>query len=101
MFGPYFSAAVIFFTNRFFAWPYPETEAGEVEFPADGEERCAMVVKNEKRMGRDRRTQESGPPNGWRERRKSVERRLLEVDEIPFSEWLAYRPVRAEAETQK
>lgn len=60
-----------------------------------------MVVKNEKRMGRDRRALESGPPNGWRERRKSVERRRLEVDEIPFSEWLAYRPVRAETETQK
>ncbi|MFZ2971460.1 MAG: hypothetical protein WA049_02375 [Ferribacterium limneticum] len=52
-------------------------------------------------MGRDRRALESGPPNGWRERRKSVERRRLEVDEIPFSEWLAYRPVRAETETQK
>lgn len=60
-----------------------------------------MAVKNEKRMGQDRRANEFGPPNGWRERRKSVERRLLEVHEIPFSEWLAYRPVCAEAESQK
>jgi len=60
-----------------------------------------MVVKNEKRMGEDRRAREFGPPDGWRERRKSVERRLLEVAEIPFSEWLAHRPVHAEAETQK
>ena len=60
-----------------------------------------MVVKNEKRMGDDRRAREFGPPDGWRERRKSVERRLVRVEEIPFSEWLACRPVRAETETQK
>lgn len=60
-----------------------------------------MVVKSEKRMGGDRRDCESGPPNGWRERRKSVERRRLKVDEIPFSEWLAYRPVRILSETEK
>lgn len=60
-----------------------------------------MVVKNEKRMGGDRRAAEYGPPNGWRERRKSVERRQPEVDEIPFSEWLAYRPARAETESPK
>lgn len=60
-----------------------------------------MVVKNEKRMGKDRRGLECGPPNGWRERRKSVERRLLEVGEIPFSEWLAHRPVHALSEPQK
>jgi hypothetical protein len=60
-----------------------------------------MVVKNERRLGKDRRGQEFGPPDGWRERRKSVEMRRLEVDEIPFSEWLAYRPVRAVSETQK
>ncbi|MFH1658774.1 MAG: hypothetical protein ABIG35_05615 [Pseudomonadota bacterium] len=52
-------------------------------------------------MGDDRRAREFGPPDGWRERRKSVERRLVRVEEIPFSEWLAYRPVRAETETQK
>jgi hypothetical protein len=60
-----------------------------------------MVVKNEKRVGNDRRGREFGPPDGWRERRKSVERRLLDVDEIPFSEWLAHRPVHAMAESQK
>ena len=60
-----------------------------------------MVVKNEKRLGSDRRAQEYGPPNGWRERRRSVERRRLEVDEIPFSEWLAYRPVHVLSELEK
>ena len=51
-----------------------------------------MVVQNEKRSGDDRRDCELGPPNGWRERRKSVERRVPEVQEIPFSEWLASLP---------
>jgi hypothetical protein len=60
-----------------------------------------MLVKNEKRVSEDRRTQEFGPPEGWRERRKSVERRFLEVNEIPFSEWLSYRPVRATSDAQK
>lgn len=60
-----------------------------------------MVVKNEKRKVPDRRVRDFGPPNGWRERRKSVERRSLEVDEIPFSVWLAYRPIKALSETQK
>lgn len=57
-----------------------------------------MVIKNERRTGDDRRSRELGPPNGWRERRKAVERRKPEVDEIPFSEWLAYRPVRETSE---
>jgi hypothetical protein len=30
-----------------------------------------------------------GPPEGWRERRRAVERRLPVVAEVPFSEWLA------------
>lgn len=37
----------------------------------------------------DRRDRDIGPPEGWRERRRSVERRLPEVREVPFSEWLA------------
>ncbi|PKO86725.1 MAG: hypothetical protein CVU18_13450 [Betaproteobacteria bacterium HGW-Betaproteobacteria-12] len=44
---------------------------------------------NNKRGGDDRRNLEKGPPNGWRERRRSVERRQPDVREIPFSEWLA------------
>lgn len=60
-----------------------------------------MVVKNEKRMVPDRRVGDFGPPDGWRERRKSVERRSLEVNEIPFSEWLAYLSVKALSETKQ
>lgn len=48
-----------------------------------------MRGKSDKREGTDRRTAELGPPNGWRERRRTVERRQPEVREIPFSEWLA------------
>lgn len=53
-----------------------------------------MSVKCEKRRGEDRRDNDVGPPDGWRERRKAVERRIPEVREIPFSEWLAYLPAR-------
>jgi hypothetical protein len=50
-----------------------------------------MVSGSKKqRSGDDRRTAELGPPAGWRERRKAVERRLPEVKEIPFSEWLGH-----------
>jgi hypothetical protein len=48
-----------------------------------------MRGKTDKREGNDRRRSELGPPNGWRERRRTVERRQPEVHEIPFSDWLA------------
>jgi hypothetical protein len=51
-----------------------------------------MKSINNRRRSVDRREQELGPPKGWSERRKSVERRLPEVVEIPFSEWLARFP---------
>ncbi|MDE1544820.1 hypothetical protein PTW32_05255 [Dechloromonas agitata] len=53
-----------------------------------------MHGKNDKRSGYDRRERELGPPEGWRDRRKTVERRVPEVREIPFSEWLAHMPAR-------
>lgn len=49
-----------------------------------------MIQDKKKRSGDDRRNQELGPPAGWRERRKAVERRLPEVQELPFSEWLIH-----------
>jgi hypothetical protein len=48
-----------------------------------------MNNSKEKRCREDRRDQEIGPPEGWRDRRRSVERRMPEVCEVPFSEWLA------------
>ena len=53
-----------------------------------------MHGNDEKRSGHDRRDRELGPPEGWRDRRKAVERRAPEVREIPFSEWLAHMPAR-------
>lgn len=44
---------------------------------------------NNKRLGDDRRGTDCGPPQGWRERRRSVERRHPEVQEISFSEWIS------------
>lgn len=40
----------------------------------------------------DRRSIELGPPDGWRERRRRVERRIPETAEIEVSEseWEAY-----------
>ncbi|HEX6736255.1 MAG TPA: hypothetical protein VF096_15710 [Azonexus sp.] len=48
-----------------------------------------MRGNSDKRGGDDRRGEDQGPPDGWRERRRSVERRYPDVHEIPFSEWLA------------
>ncbi|RIX43117.1 MAG: hypothetical protein D3M94_17895 [Rhodocyclales bacterium GT-UBC] len=49
-----------------------------------------MVNGRKKRIGADRRAIDAGPPSGWSERRRAVERRLPAVAEIPFSEWLAH-----------
>lgn len=51
-----------------------------------------MKTTHNRRQTQDRRERELGPPKGWSERRKSVERRLPEVVEIPFSDWLACFP---------
>jgi hypothetical protein len=42
-----------------------------------------------RRLPDDRRGPDSGPPAGWQERRRTVERRQAEVREILFAEWLA------------
>lgn len=44
---------------------------------------------NSRRLGNDRRDNDVGPPKGWRERRRSVERRYPDVQEISFAEWLS------------
>lgn len=47
-----------------------------------------MAPPNERRKQTDRRNDELGPPNGWKERRRNVERRKPEVSEITFREWV-------------
>jgi hypothetical protein len=59
-----------------------------------------MYTKKDKRAGNDRRLNEQGPPEGWRERRKSVERRYPEVHEIPFADWLFHLRERLGREFQ-
>lgn len=48
----------------------------------------------------DRRVEDVGPPEGWRDRRKRVERRIPETVEIEVSEaeWAAYFERRSEQE---
>lgn len=46
-------------------------------------------AKPDHRHGQDRRNVDQGPPNGWKERRRTVERRLPSVEEdlISDHEW--------------
>lgn len=51
------------------------------------------MAKNIKpRASQDRRQHEGEPPRGWKERRRSTERRLLQVEEheVSDSEWEMY-----------
>ena len=57
-----------------------------------------MRDTGENRKGLDRRARENGPPNGWSERRRTVERRRPEVREIAFSEWLFHLRRQSEKE---
>lgn len=47
-----------------------------------------MPSPNDRRTRMDRRTSEDGPPDGWKERRRNVERRRPLVTEITFREWV-------------
>ena len=48
-----------------------------------------MKKSTTRRATSERRDEDLGPPTGWLERRRTVERRQLEVREISFAEWLA------------
>jgi hypothetical protein len=48
----------------------------------------------ERRLAVDRRLAESGPPSGWRDRRREAERRIPEVLDAAFAEWVRLRVVR-------
>ncbi len=58
-----------------------------------------MKKANDKRRLGDRRDREDGPPLGWKERRRSVERRKPEVIEASLAEWEAALVSRAAAAT--
>jgi hypothetical protein len=45
-----------------------------------------MNSTKERRLADDRRQEEVGPPSGWRDRRRSTERRIPEISECDVSE---------------
>lgn len=45
-----------------------------------------MKPKDCRRKSDERRQQDAGPPTGWKERRRAVERRLPGVEEVEMSE---------------
>lgn len=51
-----------------------------------------MRSKREPRDSADRRQEELGPPQGWKDRRRRTERRMPEINEFVVSEaeWLSY-----------
>ena len=51
-----------------------------------------MGIEKHPRTSADRRQQELGPPNGWKDRRHTTERRIPEIAECEVSEaeWLFY-----------
>lgn len=58
-----------------------------------------MLSKTNRRHRHERRAEDLGPPAGWRDRRRSVERRLPEIREIamPAVEFMAILRAAQEA----
>lgn len=63
----------------------PERRAGETD------RRHLDKGPPERRLHKDRRDAEQGPPPGWKDRRRTPERRTPEVAEIPFEQWVRQR----------
>ena len=71
----------------------PECPCGIVFFdnkPMDSD--CKKT--DQRRTGEDRRGEDTGPPNGWSDRRRTVERRKPDVREISFAEWVSQKARR-------
>ena len=51
-----------------------------------------MTSEQKERAAADRRDDDLGPPVGWKDRRRTTERRIPSVEEATISEdeWLAY-----------
>ncbi len=47
-----------------------------------------MSDKHKPRTGQDRRKKDKGAPTGWKERRRTPERRMPEVEEISVAEFM-------------
>ncbi|MCK6406723.1 MAG: hypothetical protein L6Q60_12000 [Rhodocyclaceae bacterium] len=59
-----------------------------------GDRRHVDVGPPERRRLIDRREIEKGPPTGWKDRRRTAERRIPEVRESAFAEWVRLRATR-------
>lgn len=61
-----------------------------------------MTNASERRASSDRRNEDNGPPNGWKDRRRRTERRIPAIEEQTISEdeWARYfgggSPVKVE-----
>ena len=51
-----------------------------------------MIRKDKRKLPDDRRIEDVGPPTGWRDRRKGVERRIPVTEEVDVtdSQWATY-----------
>lgn len=49
---------------------------------------------NERRLLADRRSHDAGPPSGWKDRRRTAERRSFEIGESTFEVWVRLRVAR-------
>lgn len=60
-----------------------------------------MTREHKERAAADRRDEDLGPPAGWKDRRRTTERRIPSVEEATISEdeWLAYFTPRQPDET--
>lgn len=65
-----------------------EHDAGAPERRVGDERRKLDLGPPERRRCSDRRDLELGPPKGWRERRRTAERRIPEVKEVAYAEWV-------------
>jgi len=65
-----------------------------------GDRRHIDTGPPERRVLIDRRQSEVGPPSGWKDRRRKAERRIPEVHEAAFAEWVRLRVSRSAGEEE-
>ncbi|MFA7291390.1 MAG: hypothetical protein WC023_03975 [Rhodocyclaceae bacterium] len=65
------------------------------------ERRKQAMGPPERRVRNERRDCENGPPAGWRDRRRSAERRSPDVVESSFEEWVKLRAIRCTTGAEK
>lgn len=71
-------------------------DVGAPERRSSEERRQVEKGPPERRLNEDRRDAEQGPPPGWKDRRRTPERRVPEVAEIPFEVWARQRAAQTQ-----